>query len=76
MYAGACDVWASRAVWGAAIELKAPEEYEDALLGGFVIADVEVRRQRIRKALDQVTRTVIPRDPYCAGARTMSWSIS
>ena len=30
----------------------------DALLSGFVIADVEVRRQRIRKALDKVTRTV------------------
>jgi len=41
-----------------AIALKAPSEYEDALLGGFVIADVEVRRQRIRKALDKVTRTV------------------
>jgi glycyl-tRNA synthetase beta chain len=41
-----------------AIALKAPGEYEDALLGGFVIADVEVRRQRIRKALDKVTRTV------------------
>jgi glycyl-tRNA synthetase beta chain len=42
----------------AAIELKAPNEYEDALLSGFVIADVEARRQRIRKALDKVTREV------------------
>jgi glycyl-tRNA synthetase beta chain len=41
-----------------AIVLKAPGEYEEALLGGFVVADVEVRRQRIRKALDHVTRTV------------------
>ena len=41
-----------------AIEVKAPSEYEDALLAGFVLADVEVRRQRIRKALDKVTRTV------------------
>jgi glycyl-tRNA synthetase beta chain len=41
-----------------AIALKFPTEYEDALLGGFVVADVEVRRQRIRKALDKVTRTV------------------
>src|SRR5438309_6559816 len=41
-----------------AIALKEPREYEDALLGGFVIADVEARRQRIRKALDKVTRTV------------------
>ena len=40
------------------IPLAAPGDYEDALLGGFVIADVEVRRQRIRKALDRVMRTV------------------
>jgi glycyl-tRNA synthetase beta chain len=40
------------------IRLDAPAEYEDALLSGFVIADVEVRRERIRKALDKVTRTV------------------
>jgi glycyl-tRNA synthetase beta chain len=40
------------------ITLQAPGEYEDALLSGFVVADVEVRRQRIRKALDHVTRTV------------------
>ncbi len=41
-----------------AIALGSPGEYEDALLSGFVIADVEARRQRIRKALDKVTRTV------------------
>ncbi|MCU1253487.1 MAG: glycyl-tRNA synthetase, beta subunit, partial [Edaphobacter sp.] len=35
-----------------AIALGSPGEYEDALLSGFVIADVEARRQRIRKALD------------------------
>ncbi|HXC96642.1 MAG TPA: glycine--tRNA ligase subunit beta [Edaphobacter sp.] len=40
------------------IALKAPGDYEDALLGGFVIADVEARRQRIRKALDKVTREI------------------
>jgi glycyl-tRNA synthetase beta chain len=40
------------------IVLKAPGDYEDALLGGFVIAEVESRRQKIRKALDKVTRTV------------------
>ncbi|MGD0442644.1 MAG: glycine--tRNA ligase subunit beta [Edaphobacter sp.] len=40
------------------IALKTPSEYEDALLSGFVIADVEARRQRIRKALDKVTREV------------------
>jgi glycyl-tRNA synthetase beta chain len=33
-------------------------EYEEALRKGFVVADVEVRRQKIRKALDHVTRTV------------------
>jgi glycyl-tRNA synthetase beta chain len=41
-----------------AIALNSPGEYEGALLKGFVVADVEVRRQRIRKALDKVTRTV------------------
>ena len=40
------------------LRLTAPGEYEEALLKGFVVADVEVRRQRIRKALDHVTRTV------------------
>src|SRR6201996_8356327 len=40
-----------------AIALKAPAEYEGALEKAFVIADVEVRRQKIRKALDHVTRT-------------------
>jgi glycyl-tRNA synthetase beta chain len=39
-----------------AIALGSPGEYEDALLSGFVIADVEARRQRIRKALDKVMR--------------------
>src|SRR3984957_12616596 len=42
----------------AGIAMGSPGEYEDALLSGFVIADVEVRRERIRKALDQATRTV------------------
>ena len=40
----------------AAIALDAPGEYEEALRKGFVVADVEARRQRIRKALDKVTR--------------------
>jgi glycyl-tRNA synthetase beta chain len=40
----------------APIEIAAPSEYEGALLGAYVIADVEVRRQKIRKALDRVTR--------------------
>ncbi len=33
-----------------------PDEYERALLGAKVIADVEKRRETIRKALDKVTR--------------------
>ena len=40
------------------IPLKAAGEYEAALLKGFVVADVEARRQRIRKGLDAATRTV------------------
>jgi glycyl-tRNA synthetase beta chain len=40
------------------VALKAPGEYEAALLSRFVIADVEARRQTIRKALDKVTREV------------------
>jgi glycyl-tRNA synthetase beta chain len=42
----------------AAIKLEAPAKYEEALLTAYVIADVETRRQKIRKALDRVTRTV------------------
>jgi len=42
----------------APIDLKSPSEYEEALKKGFVVADVEARRQKIRKALDKVTRTV------------------
>jgi glycyl-tRNA synthetase beta chain len=48
------------------ISLKAPGDYEDALLRGFVIAEVETRRQRIRKALDKVTRAG---DPTGSGLR-------
>jgi glycyl-tRNA synthetase beta chain len=39
-----------------AIPIASPGEYEHALLGAHVIADVEARRQKIRKALDRVTR--------------------
>jgi glycyl-tRNA synthetase beta chain len=42
----------------AAIKLEAPAKYEEALLTAYVIADVETRRQKIRKVLDRVTRTV------------------
>ncbi len=58
-YVAANVTYGHRVLFGdGAIALNAPGEYEDALLTGFVVADVEVRRQRIRKALDKVTRTV------------------
>jgi len=40
-----------------AIPIGFPDEYEQTLLDAFVVADVEARRQTIRKALDRVTRT-------------------
>jgi glycyl-tRNA synthetase beta chain len=56
-YEAGAVTYGHRVLFGdAAIALGAPGEYEDALLSGFVIADVEARRQRIRKALDKVTR--------------------
>jgi glycyl-tRNA synthetase beta chain len=58
-YEAGAVTYGHRVLFGdAPIGLKAPGEYEDALLGGLVIAGVEARRQRIRKALDKVTRTV------------------
>lgn len=42
----------------AAIVIATPNEYAEKLEKVFVVADVEARRQRIRKALDKVTRTV------------------
>src|ERR1700722_3396423 len=58
-YVAADVTYGHRVLFGdTAIALTAPGEYEGALLKGFVVADVEVRRQRIRKALDKVTRTV------------------
>jgi glycyl-tRNA synthetase beta chain len=41
----------------AAIPIGFPDEYEQALLDAHVVADVEKRRQTIRKALDKATRT-------------------
>ncbi len=44
-----------------AIVVKGPElerSYDEAMRKGFVVADVAVRRERIRKALDHVTRSV------------------
>jgi glycyl-tRNA synthetase beta chain len=40
------------------IAIAAPSEYEQTLLSAHVIADVEARRQKIRKALDRVTRAL------------------
>jgi glycyl-tRNA synthetase beta chain len=43
---------------GAAIVIAKPSEYAAKLEKAFVVADVEARRQLIRKALDKITRTV------------------
>jgi glycyl-tRNA synthetase beta chain len=43
---------------GEAFEIVAPESYLAQLEGEYVIADVEARRHKIRKALDKVTREV------------------
>ena len=60
-YEAGAVTYGHRVLFGdAAIALTSPGEYEDALLSGFVIADVEVRRERIRKALDKVTRAGSP----------------
>jgi glycyl-tRNA synthetase beta chain len=47
---------------GEAFEVQSPASYLAQLEGEYVLADVEARRHRIRKALDHVTRSV-------AGAR-------
>jgi glycyl-tRNA synthetase beta chain len=39
-------------------EIKSPQSYLSQLEGEFVLADVEARRHKIRKALDKVTRAV------------------
>jgi glycyl-tRNA synthetase beta chain len=43
---------------GEAFEVEAPESYVAQLAGEYVLVDVEERRQRIRKAMDRVTREV------------------
>ena len=52
---------------GEAFEVQTPESYQAQLEGEYVIADVEVRRQKIRKALDRITRDL--GDATVAGAR-------
>jgi glycyl-tRNA synthetase beta chain len=56
---GGRKTWGHRVLAGdGAIEIAAPGEYEAALLRAKVIADVEVRREKIRKALDRVCRGI------------------
>ena len=43
---------------GDAFEIQTPDSYLAQLEGEYVLADVELRRQKIRKALDKVTRAV------------------
>lgn len=42
----------------ASVQIDSPSSYAKQLESAFVLADVEARRQRIRKSLDKVTRTV------------------
>ena len=42
----------------AGIKVESPGSYEESLRKNFVVVDVEIRRQRIRKELDRVCRTV------------------
>jgi glycyl-tRNA synthetase beta chain len=44
----------------AAIPIGFPDEYEQALLGAFVVADVEARQLVVRKALDRATHSADP----------------
>jgi glycyl-tRNA synthetase beta chain len=61
-YEAGAVTYGHRVLFGdAAISLKGPgllADYEAAMQKGFVVAEVEVRRGKIRKALDAVTRTV------------------
>ncbi|MGA8939049.1 MAG: glycine--tRNA ligase subunit beta [Acidobacteriaceae bacterium] len=43
---------------GDPFEIQAPSSYLAQLEGEYVLADVELRRQKIRKALDHVTRSI------------------
>jgi glycyl-tRNA synthetase beta chain len=43
---------------GEPFEIQAPDSYLAQLEGEYVLADVELRRQKIRKALDKVTREI------------------
>ena len=56
----------------APVVIAKPAEYAEKLEKAFVVADVEERRQRIRKALDKVTRDSCRER---VGERTSRWSI-
>ncbi len=58
-YEAGRKTYGHRVLFGAeAVEISAPGEYVDVLTKASVMADVEVRRHAIRKALDKVCRTV------------------
>lgn len=43
---------------GEAFEVQSPESYPAQMEGEYILVDVEMRRQKIRRVLDRVTRTV------------------
>jgi glycyl-tRNA synthetase beta chain len=58
-YTAGRETFGHRVLFGATpIELGEPAEYVESLRNGFVMADDEVRRHTIRKALDRVCRSV------------------
>ena len=58
-YTAARLTYGHRVLFGSApISVQSPKTYTDQLRSAFVIADVELRRHTIRKALDQVCRTL------------------
>lgn len=58
-YTAGRETYGHRVLFGAdAIRVDSPASYLGQLAGAFVMADVELRRHTIRKALDRVCRTV------------------
>ncbi|HSU20037.1 MAG TPA: glycine--tRNA ligase subunit beta, partial [Acidobacteriaceae bacterium] len=53
------ETFGHRVLYGnAPVQIDSPSSYIEQLESAFVLADVEARRQRIRKSLDNVTRTI------------------
>ncbi|HSU18319.1 MAG TPA: glycine--tRNA ligase subunit beta, partial [Acidobacteriaceae bacterium] len=53
------ETFGHRVLYGnAPVQIDSPSSYVKQLESAFVLADVEARRQRIRKSLDSVTRTI------------------